>query len=532
MTARPGRSAYHKKISPTGGQASLRVEAEARLTGHPTEDDLLHELRVHQIELEMQNEELRRTQLELEQSRDRYVDLYEFAPVGYVTLTKAGLIVSANLTAAALLSVERSTLLKSRLGAFVATEDCDNWHRFLVTMLRDDDQVRRTIDLRLRRGDGEQLDARLDCLRVITDGRSSTIRISLTDVTNLKQAERRFSLLASSTFEGIAITERGIFVDANEQLLEMLGYPREELIGLRVADMIAPEDREGVMSNILSGLESQTEARVIRKDGARITVEAHGQNYKDSGRNFRLTILRDITVRKEVEVVERAAAHLAHLRQLAMEQMLAEERERRALAVDLHDGLGQTLHIARIKLDGIAKGLPQGCPNCSSIDDLRDLITDASRETRSLTAKLSPPALSELGLVPALSWLVGEMERLYGLNVTLEDDGAPKPLPLAASVVLYRSVRELLINVAKHAGTDTARIVLRVDAGRLRITVEDKGIGMTEGRSSILAGNGFGLASTHERLIVLHGSMGIRSRPGDGTLVILEMPLEPSEAAP
>lgn len=538
MTTRLGRPPPPKKNTPPR-QASLRVEAEKRLPGNPSEGDLLHELRVHQIELEMQNEELRRIQLALEESRDLYVDLYEFAPVGYVTLTTGGLIDSANLTAASLLGVERSNLLKSRFSALMAEDSGDDWHRFLVAFLRDDEEPHRTIGVRLRRRDGGVFDARLDCLRMTDSGHGPTVRVALTDITTLKQAEialqaseRRFSLLASSTFEGIAITAQGRIVDANDQLVGMLGFPREELIGRQVADMIAIEDRERVMENIHSGRESRIEHGMIRKGGSRIVVEAHGQTYNDSGRIFRLTTLCDITARKKAEAAERAAAHLDYLRLLGIEQMLAEERERRAIATDLHDGLGQTLHVARIRLDDIAKELPQGCPNGSPIEDLRNLITDASREVRSLTAKLSPPALVDLGLVPALSWLGGEMERLYGLEVTTQDDGSPKPLTQAQSAILFRAVRELLINVSKHAGTDSARITLRGGDGRLFITVEDNGIGLTDWRATVMAGKGFGLASIHERITVLNGSMGIQARPGGGTVVILEMPFEPSETTP
>ena len=136
MTAKP------KALAP--GKPRLRADAEATLArasgkgpARPAED-LLHELQVHQIELEMQNDELRRSQVALEASRDRYLDLYEFAPVGYLTVTAAGLIFEVNLTGATLLHVERKKLLQRRFAHFIAPGDRDRWHRLFIGALKHD----------------------------------------------------------------------------------------------------------------------------------------------------------------------------------------------------------------------------------------------------------------------------------------------------------------------------------------------------------------------------------------------------------
>src|SRR3989442_7293225 len=137
-------------------RSQLRVEAEAQLAGAPrtgaparSAEELLHELQVHQIELEMQNEELRRAQLALEESRDRYVDLYEFAPVGYLTLTGEAVISEVNLTGAMLLREERKKILGRRFARFVAREDSDPYHRLFGSVVRRD--ARQACHLALRR---------------------------------------------------------------------------------------------------------------------------------------------------------------------------------------------------------------------------------------------------------------------------------------------------------------------------------------------------------------------------------------------
>lgn len=149
---------------------------------------------MHQIELEMQNDQLRRTQLALEESRDRYVDLYEFAPVGYLTLNQHALIVAANLTAAALLGEDRKKLLRRRFVRFVAPEDRDVWRQRFTGLMRHNEQ--QSCELALLRTDGTGFYARLHCLRITTDDDPSSLRIALTDITERRAAEAEIHRLA------------------------------------------------------------------------------------------------------------------------------------------------------------------------------------------------------------------------------------------------------------------------------------------------------------------------------------------------
>ena len=173
----------------------LRAQAEAMLScalpipvSERSAEELLHELRVHQIELEMQNETLRQTQLVLEESRDRYMDLYEFAPVGYLTLTNIGLISEINLTCASLLGRDRAKLLNSRFARFVVAEDSERWHLCFGHALKRGGK--RTCELRLRRHDGSCFDAKLDCLvSRAGDIAVPTLRVTVTDITELRKLE-------------------------------------------------------------------------------------------------------------------------------------------------------------------------------------------------------------------------------------------------------------------------------------------------------------------------------------------------------
>ncbi|WP_043745179.1 sensor histidine kinase [Paramagnetospirillum magneticum] len=152
----------------------------------PSPEHLLHELRVHQIELEMQNDELRRAQLALEESRDRYVDLFEFAPVGYLILSRIGVITQINLTGAALLGVERAGVIAQRFDAFVAGTDHDRWHRHLAHALHH--TGRHECELVLLRADGRNFNGHLDCQLQEQDA-APVLRVALTDITVRKTAE-------------------------------------------------------------------------------------------------------------------------------------------------------------------------------------------------------------------------------------------------------------------------------------------------------------------------------------------------------
>jgi PAS domain S-box-containing protein len=159
------------------------VDGQApKYSPHPREM-LVHELQVHQIELEMQNEALRQAQVDLEASRDHYVDLYEFAPLGYLTLSGSGMIEQINLTGATLLGAERKPLLQRRFDKFVATEDQDRWQRLFMKMKQLGEKM--DIELTLQRINGTRFPARLDCQYL--EGDAPRVRIAVTDITDSKR---------------------------------------------------------------------------------------------------------------------------------------------------------------------------------------------------------------------------------------------------------------------------------------------------------------------------------------------------------
>ncbi len=198
-------------------------------------DELLQSLHDHQIELEMQNEELRNAHIALEESRTRYLSLYEFAPVGYLTLTHEGLIDEINLTGTTLFKMERHQLINHRFSALVAHKDGDRWHLFFQHLIQEN--VEHDFELELYRGDQSSFYAQLHCRLILDDDKSPTIRITLTDISQRKRIELVLRIV-STAFEShgpmVICNADKIILQANKAFISATGYTQEEIIGQKI----------------------------------------------------------------------------------------------------------------------------------------------------------------------------------------------------------------------------------------------------------------------------------------------------------
>lgn len=219
------------------------------------------------------------------------------------------------------------------------------------------------------------------------------------------------------------------------------------------------------------------------------------------------------------------------LRVLTTELNLTEQRERKRLAIELHDHLQQMLVLGKIKL-GQGKRLAATAPAMLSVMNETDAVfSDALKYTRMLVTELSPPVLRDHGLSAGLKWL-GEYMQKHDISVTVTVPDEEVTLPEDHVVLLFQSVRELLINSSKHAGTGQASVTMDHGKGLLTIKVRDEGTGFdvaTAGAGDISSGgvsSKFGLLSIHERMRALRGSFDIQSSLGEGTTATLILPLE------
>jgi signal transduction histidine kinase len=283
-------------------------------------------------------------------------------------------------------------------------------------------------------------------------------------------------------------------------------------------------------------LNADLELRIASRT-AQLKVANHALEMELGQRKRAEEALRRLNGELEQRVLDRTRDLVAsnhRLQALASELTLAEQRERKRLASELHDYLAQILALARIKMSQLKQKVPTQAPAAQPlVGDIDNLLEKAGEYTRSLMAKLNPPVLDELGLPSALTWL-GKQMPLHGLmvDVRLSDDRVQ--LPDDQSVLLFQSVRELLINVAKHAGTDRATVSLKVDSDqRLRIDVEDRGRGFDPDAMETKSANGhFGLFSVRERMQAMGGRLEVTSRPGEGTTVTMLLPLAKPQPAP
>jgi two-component system CheB/CheR fusion protein len=225
------------------------------------------------------------------------------------------------------------------------------------------------------------------------------------------------------------------------------------------------------------------------------------------------------------ELEERVRERTREMGRLSHELALAEVRERQTIARDLHDGLGQELNAASIKLDAL-RNAEETNRSDAALDEIAKLLEGVVREMRSLTAQLNPPVLEQLGLVPAIEWLSEEMRKTYQLQVVLDDDQEPKPLDAITASILFRAVRELLINVIRHAKVKSARIATRCANGHLTLEIIDHGNGFSHTGAQSRTSGGLGLATIRERITYIGGTLQIKSERNSGTTAMIKVPMK------
>jgi PAS domain S-box-containing protein len=389
-----------------------------------------------------------------------------------------------------------------------------------------------------------------------------------TDITARKQAEealqgseQRLTGLVSTAMDAI------VSVDGNQRITlfnraaeQMFGCPADQAIGQPLDRFIPDRYRQAHQNHVTSfGRTGTTTRRMgqfgtvygLRADGEEFPLEASISHLDVGGHKVFTVILRDITQRVQSEealreseermrqfagqleqrVVERTKELVqseSRLRALATELNLAEQRERTRLANDLHDYLAQLLVLGRITL-GQAKRLELPSRAEKLIKETEETLGKALNYCRTLMAELSPPVLQEKGLPAGLIWL-GEHMKRQDLEVTVNvENGDSMMLPEDRAVLLFQSVRELLINVAKHGAVKQATVTMTHKDGLMTIVVRDENgfdLAAVSAAATISPlSSKFGLFSIRERMKALGGAFAIESQRGKGTTATLTLPL-------
>jgi len=540
-----------------------QTETKARSTRPPlidsverTPEELLHELQVHQVELEMQNEELRRAHAALEESHDRYMDLYDFAPVGYLLLTQDGLIEEINLTASKLLGESRRELLNHHrsFATFVIPADADRWYLFFSTIMKRNGRKR--IELTLRRCDDTEFPVQLDCLRV-----NSTLRVTLTDITETKKAQETLCEVETHTLAiALASADMGSwdwdiksgYVIFNERWANIHGYRLNELkpnestltIGIH------PDDLPVYQAALAAHLENKTpffqiEYRIHTRSGSLIWVMNRGTVVKrdPEGNPLRMAgIEMDVTERRHRELKDKKHLdELAHVTRLGlmgeMASGIAHEINQPLTAVSTYTqislNLVKTEHPDLKQLtELLSKAQEQALRAGKIIHNMRAFIKSNARQCS--TADMN------VLIHDAVELCAGELKQ-NNIKVTFELENN---LP---SVYIDRiQIEQVIINLIRNSvnalqnlpekQSRQLTIHSQLTPGNcIQVSVKDNGPGidaaqkqkvLTPFYTTKAEGMGMGLSISRSIIEAHEGALRFKSEPGEGTTFYFTLPIE------
>lgn len=317
-------------------------------------------------------------------------------------------------------------------------------------------------------------------------------------------------------------------VYVNKAVEELTGYSREELIG-RNCRLLQGKDRKQAGLKLIraaraAGRPVRVTLRNYRKDGTRFWCDLSLTPITDEQGvlTHYIGVQEDVTHQRKVQA--RILRHQRQLQVLAERLIRTEAAERQKLACEVHDQVGQTLALCRMQLGELKRdlGMAEVPPALAAVCGL---VESALQEARGLMAELSPPLLCELGLAAALQNLGDQQAQRFGIAVQVSAEIGRKPVAEKVAQLVFRSARELLINVGKHAAAQMVQVCLKLEAGELVLTVEDDGKGFRTRRQVEAADGGFGLLSIRERAVHMGGGLKVSSREGKGTRVVLRLPL-------
>lgn len=463
--------------------------------------------------------------------------LFESAPVSYLVLCQRGTICRVNRMATLLLGEDQSTLLGSPFSRFIVAEEQSQWQELFAgtaeialpqsrewTLLSPGNTLTRT---------------RLDCT-VIPSGHLAIIITRPKEVPaprhNPMESEACFrTFMTHSPVASWIVNEEGYYQYANPTYYKMFQVPCHDLVGQHVSHVYPPEIAAQYLHSNQLAFSADSRIEILHQgvrgdgsDGEFLVIKfpiGHSQKPRLLG-GMALDITEQQKTVAQLQRVNHRLEHVTaeqarHLREIAGELTRVEQRERDRLQELLHDNIQPLLVAARLSLCGLHADT--SITDCLHITGQAcDHISKVLQVARSLSQQLSPPLIREGGLAPALESLCHWVGKNHILDVRLSCHPNIEPDDVATRLLCFNAVRELLMNVVKHAGTGQAELKLeREGHDHLRITVADRGIGFNP---DLLTG-GTGLSGIRRRLGMLGGSLRIESQPGRGSMAILTAPL-------
>ena len=504
--------------------------------------------------------------------RQRYSDFFQFAPVGYFTFDRTGVILEANSTGALLLGTDRDRLLNKPFSDFISPESEKVFELHSRRIF--DNRTMQSCDLTLSnhhtspiwvqleslalqngRGDSEQFltvakeithrKAAEEALRETHDELEQRVAERTAELENinrklrrqifecelaeaaLSESEQKYSTMVEDALIGVYVIKDGIIEFANDKLADIYGYEKSELIGMQSLDLIHPEDRaltREMRTKRLTGenVPSEYEIRGLKKNGDMIWVMRSFSliNYQDgpaiSG------IVSDVTKRRKAEEALRESGN--ELRILSNQLLSAEEKERKRIARELHDGIGQALSAIKFSVENSLRQLRNEADHreLKSLEAVIPLTQKTIEEVRRIVKDLRPSILDDLGILATINWFCREFQNVYtDIRIIPEIDIQEGDIPSLLKTVIYRILQEALNNVAKHSRADLVQLMLEKSGSRINLKIQDNGLGFDLAKTISLkpSQRGFGLASMRERAELSGADFEIVSSAGKGTVI-------------
>lgn len=342
-------------------------------------------------------------------------------------------------------------------------------------------------------------------------------------------------------FEMILTTARDaiITIDSSHQIvminpaaIEMFGFLEDELVGQNLSRLMPPNVKHhdhlingfGNSEEVTKEMKSDNLILGKSKSGELIPIETNLSKMRIDGKIYFNAVIRDVREKKRYE--KSLLESREKLKDLTQELTLAEERMKKQIAIDLHDHVGQLLFSCRMQMAAIDFNTdPMEIEK--KIKSISKSLLSAIKATREVIFNLSPPQLNAIGLYAAIhDWMKVEIEEKHGLRTSISGDMGVYNIEGDTRLLLFRSIRELLLNVVKHAQANLINVVIRNSSKSLDILVRDDGIGFDfDSDNTNLSSLGFGLYSTQERISNIGGSVTIKSKQNLGTEIKLIIPM-------
>lgn len=344
-----------------------------------------------------------------------------------------------------------------------------------------------------------------------------------TQVVTLTDAQFPYRMMVESMNEGaVTLIPDGTIFYCNPRFGEMVHTAPDKLIGVRFHELIRPEEQIA-FDTIFSQVAGRGEFCLQPPGGKCVPVQLSLYQLEQEDSRGICIIATDMTERVEAD---------EKIRALASQVTLAEQEERQRISQILHDDLQQSLFAIKTQLMILMEddGFKVSLPLRAELKQVQRWVSDAIGITRSLSIDLNPIVLQGEGLVDAIHWLSSQMKAQHGLSVTVQGQESFRNFDQQMRLMLFQTVRELLFNIVKHAGSPEATITLEQSHGKGRITISDTGKGFDVESVMNNPNSAHGLLIIQDRLSLMRCNMEIASEPGRGTRVVIETPLEESSS--